>query len=327
MDGPCTGYISVYSFAQLTFLSYTHCVAGTRLPQAIGFNYSRCMRNHPLIQLMRLDKPIGIWLLLFPACWAVLMARETKPDIGLLLIVFVGAIVMRSAGCIINDLTDRELDASVERTRTRPLVTGAVSKNQAYNVLAVLLGIALLLAAMLPINVLLFSFMAMPMIVAYPWMKRITWWPQAFLGLTFNFGVLIGWAATGASLTWATVFLYLAGIFWTLGYDTIYAMQDAADDATIGIKSTAQRLGASLPTAVGIFYTLMIVCLLTASAIAEMGPLLLVGVAAASWNFRKQLRKLNATTAPDAGALFRSNQWVGLWIFGAMFADRLLISG
>ena len=284
------------------------------------------MKN-PFLRLMRLDKPIGIWLLLAPTCWAVLMAHAGRPDIRLLFVMLIGAVVMRSAGCIINDLTDRGLDGAVERTKTRPLVTGEVTVPQAYGLLAALLIVALALAAMLPINVLLFSFIALPMIAAYPWMKRITWWPQLFLGLTFNFGVIIGWAATGAPLSWATAFLYLAGIFWTLGYDTIYAIQDAADDAQVGIKSTARRLGASLPTAVAGFYTVTAACLLIAGAMAQLSVIFLIGVTAACLRFRTQIRALNQPSPPDAGALFRSNQWVGLWLFIAIFADRLLISG
>ena len=283
--------------------------------------------NNPFLQLMRLDKPIGIWLLAAPACWAVVMARVAAPDIGLLLIMLIGAVVMRSAGCVINDLTDRDLDGAVARTRTRPLVTGAVTVVQAYQLLAVLLAIALVLAAVLPLNVLLFSFIALPMVAAYPWMKRITWWPQLFLGLTFNFGVIIGWAATGQPLTLAALALYLAGMFWTLGYDTIYAMQDAADDAQAGIKSTARRFGAALPTAVAACYTAVLICLLIAGAMVQMSLIFLAGITIASLQFRKQIRALNQLLAPDASALFRSNQWVGLWLFIAIFADRLLISG
>ncbi len=307
---------------QSTFLQKMDCFA------LLAMTKHPFMKNiHPLLQLMRLDKPIGIWLLLFPACWAVLMARAETPDIRLLFIMLIGAVVMRSAGCIINDLTDRDLDGAVTRTKHRPLVTGAVTVNQAYQLLAVLLSLALLLAAMLPLNVLLFSFIALPMIAAYPWMKRITWWPQLFLGLTFNFGVIIGWASTGQPLTGATFMLYLAGIFWTLGYDTIYAMQDAADDAQAGIKSTARRLGSSLPNAVTGFYTITVVCLIIAGSFATMSVIFIVGVAAVSLQLRKQIRTLNQQATPDAAALFRSNQWVGLWLFIAMFVDRLLISG
>ncbi|OYW13832.1 MAG: 4-hydroxybenzoate polyprenyltransferase [Rhodospirillales bacterium 12-54-5] len=285
------------------------------------------MNLNAMARLMRLDKPIGIWLVLFPALWGVLMAHKGAPDMGVLLMMLAGAVVMRSAGCIINDLTDRDLDGAVERTRHRPLITGEVTKNQAYQLLAVLLGIALILAAMLPRMVFLLGALALPLIVAYPWMKRITWWPQLFLGVVFNFGALIGWAATGASLSGGAFFLYAACMAWTLGYDTIYAMQDAADDAVIGIRSTARRFAGHIPTFVACCYSAMVVALLLAGTLASMGLMCLLGIIGVGLHLRwqgKALQKDNAISR--AGALFISNQWLGVWLFFCLLMDRCYFS-
>ena len=194
------------------------------------------MTLHPLLVLMRLDKPIGIWLLFFPAGWAVALAAAPGTLLPLLAAMLLGSALTRAAGCIMNDLTDRQLDAQVERTRTRPLASGAVSPRQALALLALLLVLALSLALSLPRAVLALALVAVPMIAAYPWMKRLTWWPQLFLGLTFNLSALAGWLATGQPLSAAAFTLYAASILWTLGYDTIYAIQDMADDATVGIR-------------------------------------------------------------------------------------------
>lgn len=283
---------------------------------------------HAYIRLMRLDKPIGIWLLYFPAGIAACMAERSEPDIHLLILLFLGALITRSAGCIINDLTDRKLDAQVERTRMRPLASGEITVPQAM-VLLFLLGLAaLLVVAFLPSVVIGLSLLALPMIVIYPWMKRLTWWPQLFLGITFNLAVLIGWAATGASFTEATAFLYGACIFWTLGYDTIYALQDMEDDRKVGIKSTALKFGKQVVRFVSGWYALMLLCLIFAGLMADTGPAYLLGVVLVALHVRWQVREVPFAKAErSAGQLFRSNQWLGLVLFAAIFVDRMLIAG
>ena len=195
--------------------------------------------------LMRLDRPIGWWLLLLPGWWAIMLAgnpyeARTWVMMGLF---WVGAVIMRGAGCVVNDLYDRDLDARVERTRTRPLVSGAVSVKQACIFLLGLFLLGLVILLQLPLFAVLLGVATLPFILAYPLMKRITWWPQLFLGFTFNFGALIGWAAIAGGLDWPALILYLAGIIWTLSYDTVYACMDRADDRMVGIKSTALRFG------------------------------------------------------------------------------------
>jgi 4-hydroxybenzoate polyprenyltransferase len=243
----------------------------------------------------------------------------------LLLVMLIGAALVRAAGCIINDLADRNLDAHVERTKNRPLASGKVSTHEAMILLAVLLSVALVIALSLPISVLPVAFLAVPMIAAYPWMKRITWWPQLFLGLTFNLGAVMGWLATGAAFSLPTVTLYLACVLWTLGYDTIYAIQDREGDARIGIKSTALLLGDRIAVFVTGCFIAMQGLLLITGFLAKAGPLFLVGIAVMAWLMRQQIKRLAENPVP-ADALFVSNQWLGLTLTVALILDRLFIS-
>lgn len=275
-------------------------------------------------KLMRLDKPIGIWLLYFPAAWALSFAAISDFQLlFLLVVVFFGAIFTRSAGCVINDIADRKLDRQVERTRFRPLASGAVTVPQAVILAIALLILALLIALRLPPKVFYLSLLALPMIAAYPFMKRFTWWPQAFLGLTFNLGVLIGWAATGAAFAPATYTLYLAAIFWTLGYDTIYAVQDMDDDARIGVRSSARMVGHRLRSFIAFCYTLMFVLLLITGYLMEATSPYYIGLAVAAFLARQQVRVLPCLSE-YAGAIFRSNQWLGLVVLAGILASRLV---
>jgi len=279
------------------------------------------MNFTPTLQLLRLDKPIGIWLLFFPAAWGVLLSPDYRWE--LLPIMLLGAVVTRSAGCIINDLTDRTLDAQVERTRSRPLASGALSVRYALGLLALLGIIALAIACLLPMQALLLSLLAVPMIATYPWMKRLTWWPQLFLGLTFNLGALIGWAATGAPLTAPAYLLYAACVCWTLGYDTIYAVQDMRDDAQVGIKSTARRVGARLFPFVAACYGVMFLMLLATYHTSTMHRVGLLGIAAAGTHALWQLGQVKYLHPAKAGALFCSNQWLGVLLLLGMACARL----
>jgi 4-hydroxybenzoate polyprenyltransferase len=213
----------------------------------------------PYALLMRLDRPIGWWLLLLPGWWAIALAAGgitgfTGWDYYLLFLFWLGAVVMRGAGCVINDLWDRDLDAKVERTKQRPLASGAVKIWQAAAFLFCLLFLGLIILLQTSALTIWTGVAAMAFVVAYPYMKRITWWPQAFLGLTFNFGVPMGWAAVTGSFSGPMLLLYIGAFFWTLGYDTIYAHQDKADDQRVGIKSTALLFGERSKKWVGGFY-------------------------------------------------------------------------
>lgn len=199
----------------------------------------------PYVLLARLERPIGVWLLLIPGLWAIALAGagNTALQIKTAILFAIGSIVMRAAGCVINDIWDRDLDKSVERTATRPLASGQISVKQACIFLGALLLAGLLILLQFNKTTIVLGMLSIPFIIAYPLMKRITWWPQIFLGLTFNFSALMGWSALTGEISQTALVLYGSGILWTLAYDTIYAHQDKEDDALIGIKSTARLFG------------------------------------------------------------------------------------
>jgi 4-hydroxybenzoate polyprenyltransferase len=282
------------------------------------------MTISPYIALMRLDKPIGIWLLFFPAAWGAALAAPVGDSSSLMLTLLLGAALTRAAGCILNDLTDRKLDAEVERTKHRPLASGAVNPWQAILLLIVLLIAALALALSLPAQVFLLALLALPMIALYPWMKRLTWWPQLFLGLTFNLSALFGWLAADAPLTLAAFTLYAACVFWTLGYDTIYAVQDMADDETAGIRSSARRLGIDrIRWFVAGCYGLMLALLAITGALLHISIFYYFGLALMATQLLWQIRQLPCAPA-RAGALFKSNQWAGLILLITLLVSRLV---
>jgi len=199
----------------------------------------------PYARLARLDRPIGTWLLLFPGWWGIALAAPRWPDPLLLALFAIGAVAMRGAGCTLNDIADREYDGKVARTRLRPIPSGRVSVKQAAVFMTAQLAIGgAILLSLNRVSILL-GLAVLGLTATYPYMKRITYWPQLFLGLNFSWGALIGWTAVTGSLAWPPVLLYLGGICWTLGYDTIYAHQDKEDDARIGVKSSAGRRGHS----------------------------------------------------------------------------------
>lgn len=286
------------------------------------------MQIAPFIALTRLDKPVGIWLTFLPAAWAVVLAGCAHAGLAwdVLFACFIGAVLVRSAGCILNDLADRRLDAHVERTRTRPLASGAVSVRAALVLLCILLSLSLMLALLLPPMVLWIACIAVPMIAAYPWMKRITWWPQMFLGLTFNLSALIGWAATTGALAPAALWLYAGAVCWTFGYDTLYAHQDRHDDEKVGIKSSARALGYDTVRVVGLSYACFIACLTAAGATANAPLPYFVGLVAASAHLIWQLLRCDIDDAALSGTLFRSNTQAGLLVLLGALAGNLHIA-
>ena len=268
----------------------------------------------PYLRIARLDRPIGTWLLLWPCWWALALAADGWPDPWLFAAFAAGAVLMRGAGCCWNDIADRDIDGRVERTSTRPIPAGEIAVRQAavfmaaqalaafailltFNGFAILVGIA----ALLPVAV-------------YPFMKRITWWPQFFLGLAFNWGALLGWAAVLGELGWAPLLLYAGGILWTLGYDTIYAHQDREDDALVGVRSSARRLGDATRPALFAFFGSALVLFAAAGWAAGLSwwfyPALLPAAAQLAW----QAARVDTGDAADCLAKFRSNTLFG-WLF------------
>jgi 4-hydroxybenzoate polyprenyltransferase len=277
----------------------------------------------PYARLARLDRPIGWWLLLLPCWWSVALASAGWPSLALLLLFFVGAVAMRGAGCTWNDIVDRDIDAAVARTRSRPLPSGAVSLKGAFIFLALqcLIGLGVLLS--FNSFAVLLGFSSLILVAIYPFMKRITWWPQFVLGLAFNWGALMGWAAVHGSLSVAPLLLYLGAVAWTIGYDTIYAHQDKEDDALIGVKSTALKFGAATQKWLWLFYGIALAAFAGAGAAAGLGlfyyPVLAVGAALLVW----QIVTLDIGDPARCLRLFRSNRDFGLVLFVAIVAGQV----
>jgi 4-hydroxybenzoate polyprenyltransferase len=281
----------------------------------------------PFIELARLDRPIGWWLLLLPCWWSSALAsivRHASPDLWHLALFFIGATAMRGAGTTYNDLVDRDIDAKVARTRARPLPSGRVSTRAAkiFLIAEALIGLAVLLcfnrfAIALGLSSLL-------IVAIYPFMKRMTSWPQAVLGLAFAYGGLMGWAAAFGTLALPAVYLYLGAIAWTIGYDTIYALQDFSDDMIAGVRSTALLFGRQVKAGIAVCYgaclCFIALALLTAGA---MRPLACAGLFGMALHFIWQIRRLDPQDPGLALKLFRSNRDAGLLLFAGLAGEAL----
>ncbi len=292
----------------------------------------------PYLRLSRADRPIGTWLLLIPCWWSLALAILAYPDrlgwqdLWLALACALGAFLMRGAGCTWNDITDRDIDARVARTRSRPLPSGQVTVRQALLWLVLQALVAFLILLTFHPAAVMLGILALLPVAIYPFAKRFTWWPQAFLGIAFNWGALLGWAAHAGRLDWPAVVLYLGGIFWTLFYDTIYAHQDREDDALIGVKSTARLFGGKTRGWLAFFLVLTGAALgLAALGAARMGgggppvaALALAGAAAFALHLLWQLRRLDINDAAICLTLFRSNRDAGL-LAALFFATAALL--
>ena len=270
----------------------------------------------PYLKLARIDRPIGTWLLLFPCWWGVCLALSAWrdwPEMKPLLLFAIGALVMRGAGCTYNDIVDRDFDAKVARTAERPIPSGQVSPRQAAAFLALQLALGLIILLQFNLFTVWLGLASLILVFSYPFMKRITFWPQAWLGLTFNWGALMGWAAINGRLDWPPVLLYAAGIAWTLGYDTIYAHQDKEDDALVGVKSTALKLGERTGAWLVVFYGASLALLLAAGISAGLGWPYLLGVAGVAAHFLWQITVLRIDDPAHCLRLFKANRFVG-WI-------------
>jgi 4-hydroxybenzoate polyprenyltransferase len=276
----------------------------------------------PYASLMRLDRPIGTWLLYWPCAWSVALAG-VGGRWDLFLWLGLGAFAMRSAGCVYNDIVDRDLDRKVERTRLRPLASGRVSPGAAWLLVALLCAVGLSVLVQLNLTAAVIALASIAPVAAYPFMKRITWWPQAWLGIVFSWGALVGWPAVTATLDPHPVLLWLGSIAWVVGYDTLYAVQDIEDDALVGVKSSARRLGGSLQAGVGIFYALAL--FLWGAAIWMVRPdwIALLTLAPAALHLVDQALRADPADGELALRLFRSNRVCGLLVFTAMLVVGL----
>jgi 4-hydroxybenzoate polyprenyltransferase len=278
--------------------------------------------TRPYLRLARLDRPIGSWLLLIPCWWSVALAdvaaRNPVPNVRHLVLFFIGAFAMRGAGCTWNDIVDRDLDARVERTRSRPIPSGQVSVAQA----AAFLIIQALIGFMVLIQFNRFAIAtgiaSLAIVAVYPFMKRVTYWPQIVLGLAFSWGALMGWAAAFGRLDPPAFVLYAGAIAWVIGYDTIYAHQDREDDALIGIKSTALLFGDRTRPILGAFFAAAVVLLGAAAYMAGAGLIFWLGLAAFAAHLAWQTRRLNIRDPDLCLALFKSNRDAGLILFAGL---------
>jgi 4-hydroxybenzoate polyprenyltransferase len=284
--------------------------------------------SRPYLRLARFDRPIGSWLLLMPCWWSAALSAGVAHHLDRLpldvALFFIGAFVMRGAGCTWNDITDRDLDAKVERTRSRPIPAGQVSVKQA---LAFLVAQALIgLAVLLQFNrfAIATGIASLLIVAVYPFMKRITWWPQIVLGLAFSWGALMGFAVTFGRLDAAAFVLYAGSISWVIGYDTIYAHQDTEDDALIGIKSTARLFAEHTHQALVIFYGLAVVVIGVALELAGAGIAGWLGLVAFAAHLLWQIRRLKISDPALCLKLFKSNRDAGLLLFAGLLVDAVM---
>ena len=276
----------------------------------------------PYASLMRVDRPIGTWLLYWPCAWSVALAG-VDGRWSLLLWFALGAFAMRSAGCVYNDLIDRELDTQVERTRLRPLASGRVSARAAWALLLALSLIGLFVLLQLERTAQSIALGSLALVAAYPFMKRITWWPQAWLGLVFSWGALVGWPAVTGGLAWPALLMWLGSVAWVVGYDTLYAIQDKEDDALVGVKSSARRLGAHVRTGVGICYALALAGWTAAIWMVRPDSLALLALLPAAAHLVGQVVRADPNNGDLALQLFRSNRSAGLLVFAAVLVVGL----
>jgi 4-hydroxybenzoate polyprenyltransferase len=286
--------------------------------------------SRPYLRLARLDRPIGSWLLLLPCWWSAALAADITRDVGPLplnlVLFFVGAFAMRGAGCTWNDITDRDLDAMVERTRSRPIPAGEVSVQAALVFLVAQALIGLLVLLQFNRFAVATGIASLIIVAIYPFMKRITWWPQIVLGLAFSWGALMGFAVTFARIDATALMLYAGSISWVIGYDTIYAHQDAEDDALIGIKSTARLFAERTQAALVVFYSLAVLLIGAALVLAGVRAPAWIGLAAFAGQLAWQISRLRIGDPALCLRLFKSNRDAGLLLFAGLLVDALISS-
>lgn len=283
----------------------------------------------PYAQLARWERPIGWWLLMWPCWWSAAMVGAAAipvsrpPDIVHLALFMAGAILMRGAGCTYNDLVDREIDRKVARTRSRPLPSGRATVRAALIFLILQLALALLVLLQFNRFTILLGCLSLSTIVIYPFMKRVTWWPQLFLGLAFSWGALMGWAAKASVLTASPLLLYCGSICWVIGYDTIYAHQDIEDDTLLGVKSTARLFGEKTRAALAVVYGIALAMFATAFGLADLGWPAWLGLALVAAHMAWQILWLDIRDPANCLALFKSNSMLGWLMFAGLVAAGL----
>ena len=275
------------------------------------------------IQLTRLDKPIGIMLLFWPCTWGLTLAfyfnKATDLYLKYLILFFLGSVLMRTAGSIFNDIVDKDLDKKVERTKERPIASGKISTFSAFLYIILLCLIALVILLQFNTLTIILGASSMILVVAYPFMKRITYWPQLFLGLTFNWGIIMGWSSLTNNISIEPIILYLSAIFWTLGYDTIYGLQDIHDDEIIGVKSTSIKFKNNVKVFVGTCYSLCVFLILTMFVMMDINKYLLILMIPFIAMFIYQIKIFKISNSESSLLAFKNNNLTGLLIFIFIF--------
>lgn len=281
----------------------------------------------PYFKLSRIDRPIGTWLLLFPGLWSLALAGPVDqfPDTWLVLLFAIGAFVMRGAGCTLNDIADRKFDDMVERTRKRPIPSGQVTIFLAFLWLGFQCLVGLLVLLQFNHMAIIVGAASLVLVAIYPFAKRITYWPQLFLGLAFNYGALLGWVAVTGQLSVVAAILYIGGITWTLGYDTIYAHQDKEDDVLIGVKSTALKFGANTGNWLIGFYAVTLLAICISGWMVGLSIFFYIGMAGAAAHLFWQIRYLEIDDSDRCLMLFKSNKIFGAIVFLAIIAGKFTL--
>ncbi|EZA59081.1 hypothetical protein DMN91_008042 [Ooceraea biroi] len=309
-------HVKLADFQQSRFLGFAAKLVNNASPKV-----------QPYMKLMRMDKPIGSWLLFWPCGWSIAMAAPAAclPDLHMLALFGTGAFIMRGAGCTINDMWDQDIDKMVARTRDRPLVTGQIRPEQSLMFLAAQLSLGLLILLQLNWYSIFLGASSLGLVIIYPLMKRITYWPQFILGMTFNWGALLGWSAIHGSCNWSVCLpLYTAGICWTILYDTIYAHQDKVDDILLGMKSTAIKFGDDTKLYLSGFGTVMITNLIACGVITAQTWCYYVAVGLIGTHIGNQIYTLNINNPTDCARKFISNHSVGMLLFAGIVLGNLI---
>ena len=276
------------------------------------------------VQLTRLNQPIGFLLLFWPCAWGLTLGYYFNSDTDLylkyIILFFLGSVLMRSAGCIFNDIIDRDLDKKVQRTKERPIASGKISVPKASICAIVLCLVSLLILLQFNWLTIVLGMSSMTLAFAYPFMKRITYWPQLFLGLTFNWGIIMGWASITNSISIEPLMLYLSAIFWTLGYDTIYGLQDIRDDEIIGVKSTSIKFKNNVKVFVGTCYSLCVLCILILGLLMDIDKYLLTLSTFFILSLIYQIKIFKTDNPKSCLLSFRTNNLTGLLIFLFIFS-------
>ena len=281
------------------------------------------------IELTRLKKPIGYMLLFWPCIWGLVIGYDFEKDLNdflkFALLFLMGAILMRSAGCIVNDIVDKDFDKVVQRTKKRPIAAGNVSVKLAILYAIILCSLAFLVLIQFNFFTIILALLSMPLAFTYPLMKRFTYWPQLFLGITFNYGLLLGWSSTNTEISIIPIFFYIGAIFWTLGYDTIYGFQDIKDDEIIGVKSTSIKFKNNPKFFISFCYLIFSLCLIVTGYMMNFNSIFYIFLIFTLLHlFIFQIKRLDINSAEKCLSIFKSNNFIGMLVFVSLIFGKII---